>query len=137
MRQEGGRLTFLAAAAIILILDQLTKRIAISSQAFKEGFEIIPGLLWLRTTFNTGAAFSILQNQNTLLAFFTVAVIGIIIYYAMRNEIAGKYSAVSLGLILGGALGNLTDRIISGAVIDFISFPFWPAFNIADSALTL
>ena len=85
---------------------------------------------------NTGAAFGILKNQQLALIFFSIFVIGVICYY--NEEILKKTSdSVLVAALLGGTLGNLIDRIAYGFVIDFLDFQFWPAFNMADSAITI
>lgn len=85
---------------------------------------------------NTGAGFGFLQGQNSALIWLTIAFLGILFYY--YDQIPEKKSIVIfVGLVLGGALGNLIDRIFFGFVKDFISFSFWPSFNIADSAITI
>jgi len=85
---------------------------------------------------NTGAGFGILKGWNTILIFISLIIIGIILFYFDRI-IKEKSIHIPIALILGGAIGNLIDRIFLGYVIDFIDFRIWPAFNIADSCITI
>lgn len=133
---------------ILLILvagiDQLTKYFIQNHMYLYESREMIPGFFNLVFVTNTGAAFSIFADVESparhyfFVAIGVIALIGISVwYYSLRKE--NKYYAVCLGLIAGGALGNLIDRIHIGAVVDFLDFYIkvyhWPAFNVADSAI--
>lgn len=109
---------------IFIILDRITKIWALSIDK-----PINLGILELVYATNTGAGFSILQNQNTMLSWLAVIVLGIIIYY--KNS----FPKIGFIMILAGIIGNLIDRISYGYVIDFINFRFWPVFNIADSLI--
>lgn len=100
----------------IILVDQLTKYFARQSGNYIK---------------NTGAAWGTLQGANIFLAILTIAVI--IFILIKWKELEG----IPISLILGGAVGNLIDRIIFGHVIDFIDFKYWPLFNIADSAITI
>ncbi len=130
----------LAVAAVVLVLDQLTKIWAVD--ALSDGpIVIIEDFLRLRLTHNTGAAFSLFARSGPVLG---LIVIGVIILIVVSLRDAGSLGeAIGLGLVLGGALGNLTDRVfrgdglMDGAVVDFIDFSFFPTFNMADSAVTV
>ena len=134
------RLWALSTAAIVLILDQLTKFWAVNALA--EGpIVLIEDFLQLELTYNTGAAFSIFARSGPVLG---IVVIGVIVLIIVALRDAGNVGeAIGLGLVLGGALGNLTDRIfrgdglIDGAVVDFVDFSFFATFNVADSAVTI
>ena len=134
------RLWALSTAAIVLILDQLTKFWAVNALA--EGpIVLIEDFLQLELTYNTGAAFSIFARSGPVLG---IVVIGVIVLIVVALRDAGNIGeAIGLGLVLGGALGNLTDRIfrgdglIDGAVVDFVDFSFFATFNVADSAVTI
>jgi len=110
---------FYLIALAVIILDQITKFLFTDKH-----FGII------NYTTNTGAAFSILQNYAVLLTIITIIVIGFIIYLYKKN----KNYYLPLSLIIGGAIGNLIDRLFFGFVRDFIDLKVWPIFNIADSA---
>lgn len=98
-----------------------------------------PVNLWffsIAKTRNTGIAWGFLQGSNSILILISIIIIVLIIYYRSQF-IKNNLSLVSSALILGGALGNLADRIFYGSVLDFIDFYFWPVFNVADSAITI
>ncbi|KNF08727.1 lipoprotein signal peptidase LspA [Gottschalkia purinilytica] len=124
-------------AFIIVILDQLTKYYAVSHLAGKEPFIIIKDFFQFSYVENRGAAFGILQEQRLFFIMLTLIVILGIIVYTKINKKLSKASKTSLGMILGGAVGNFIDRLRLGYVIDFIDFKFgkvydFPVFNIAD-----
>ncbi len=124
-----------ALTLIIITLDQATKFL-VSNHSDKLPIEVVKGIFAIALVRNKGAAFGILQNQ---IAFFiSIAVVTItIIIFMLRKNASGALLKVSLALILGGAIGNLIDRIRFGYVIDFLDFKIWPVFNIADSAITI
>jgi signal peptidase II len=122
------------------VIDRVTKVLAESHLQGRPPVELIPGGLQLRFTTNPGGAFGLFGNLSVLFVVFSVVVIAVVIL-ASRN-LPGRLSAVALGLILGGAVGNLTDRLIRGdgfrgEVVDFIDFHVWPVFNAADSAIVI
>lgn len=134
------RLILLAVLATgVLGLDQLTKTIALAELEGREPIELIGGVLSLRLVFNPGAAFGIGQGYTVVLTAVMITVTIVIIRVA-RN-LASTWWAAALGLLLGGALGNLVDRLfrppgpMRGHVIDFLELPNWPVFNLADSAI--
>ena len=122
------------------MFDQLSKTWAVNALA--DGpIVIIEDFLQLRLTYNTGAAFSLFARSGPVLG---IIVIGVIVLIVVSLRDAGNIGeAVGLGLVLGGALGNLTDRMfrgdgfMDGAVVDFIDFSFFPTFNVADTAVTV
>lgn len=122
---------FYAVLLVTVLLDQLSKSIIRIKQP---DIVLIPDILNLTFTTNTGASFGILQGMNAALLLLSIAVIIGIIIYLKKNP---EQLSIPFALILAGALGNSIDRILFGAVTDFISFSFWPAFNIADSAITV
>ncbi|MBI2663691.1 signal peptidase II [Candidatus Woesearchaeota archaeon] len=113
---------------IIVIIDQLTK-------FYSKLFDFSFGFFRLNYVENTGAAFGILKGYNLLLILISIVVLVIISYYLF--VIKNNYAVYGLGFILSGTIGNLIDRIFFGYVRDFIDFGFWPAFNIADSFITI
>ena len=123
--QRKKLLTILIASVSVILIDQLSKILITKN--------IIP----ISYTTNTGAGFGLFQDSNSLLIWLAVIIIGIIIY--LYNKIPEKESLpqISTALIIGGAIGNLIDRIRLGHVIDFIDLKIWPSFNIADSAITI
>jgi len=118
---------FLIALAVV-VLDQLTKNL------INNDIILIKDFLKITFVTNTGSAFGVLQGANYYLIFLSLIVLGAILFYWDKIE---KKEKVFYALITGGIMGNLIDRIIYGFVIDFISFSFWPTFNVADSALTI
>ena len=129
-----------------MLLDQLTKIWITAVFSLHQSLEVIPGLFSLTYLTNTGAAFGFLAGQPTAWrqAFFIVmvlAALGFITYMYRRLRDESGWYEVSLGLIAGGAIGNLIDRLRFGSVIDFLDFYIgshhWPAFNVADSAITV
>ena len=136
--RRAATLLFTTAAAVFA-LDRLTKVWAARALVDRP-IELIPGALTLRYTTNSGGAFSLGQRTPWLFAGATLIVSGLIVLTAFRSRNA--VSAVGLGLVLGGALGNLADRALrgpalSGHVVDFIDLHWWPVFNLADSAIVL
>ncbi|QJT08257.1 signal peptidase II [Oceanidesulfovibrio marinus] len=135
----------LPAAAVVLV-DQLSKQIiAATVQPYAERIAVIPGFFDIVHVHNTGAAFSFLAQGSGWQRWFFVAasVLAIIILAGMiaRTALGQKLTLLTLGLILGGAAGNLVDRLFIGHVIDFIDVYVgsyhWPAFNVADSAISV
>ena len=121
-------------ALIVIILDQIVKYLIKTSFNLNESFILIKSFLKITFITNTGSAFGTLQGSNSYLIFFSLIVLGAILFYWDKIDNKEKIFYV---LIISGIIGNLIDRVIYGFVIDFISFSFWPAFNIADSALTI
>ena len=120
----------------IIILDQLTKFLITKNMTLSQSIPLIQNILHLTYIHNTGATFGMLKGMNLLLIWVSVIVIGGILYN--YNKIPkDKIPQLSLALIIGGAIGNLIDRISLGKVVDFIDFRVWPAFNIADSAISI
>ncbi len=121
----------------ILFLDQLTKFLVVKNLLLNQSIPLIPGIFHLTFIHNRGAAFGILRNQTQLFIFTSIFAV-IFILWGLKNNKDKKRPIynISLSLILGGALGNLIDRLIVGYVIDFLDFRIWPVFNIADSAIT-
>ena len=133
-------------AVAVAIVDQLTKLWIMTTFALHEQQNIIPGVFNLVYVTNTGAAFGFLAGSKNLLrqAFFVaVAIIALIVivfaYGHLKRQ--GRIFVYALGLIAGGAVGNLIDRLRFGSVVDFLDFYLgsyhWPAFNVADSAITV
>jgi signal peptidase II len=139
VRDAAFRLA-LAVGLGVLLVDQLTKNWA--RDAFQDGpVEIIGSWLQFRYSENTGAAFSSFTGSGQTIAIIGVGVIGFIMFLISRTS--RRIELVALGLILGGALGNLVDRIfrgagaLDGAVVDWIDWWFIPTFNVADAALNV
>jgi len=126
----------LIVAALVVTLDQLSK---LWIEANRPQMELLPGFLDLVYVTNHGAAFGLLASHTELLIALGIAgSIAILVFFCYFSP-ANTLGLLSFALILGGAVGNLVDRIRIGFVIDFISFQFvrWPPFNIADAAITV
>ena len=129
---------------IIVFLDQLTKKIILANMMIRDIIEVTFFLDIIHVR-NTGAAFSFLHDAGGWQRYFLVTIsllVSIALPFYIKKNLHQPLLAISLSLILGGAVGNLIDRLFLGYVIDFISFHydktiFWPAFNIADSAITV
>ena len=124
----------LLTVAAVFAADQITK-FAIKA-AFRLG-ESWPaeGLIRITHGSNTGAAFSLLQNQTLFLIFASIIAIGFLVYFYRAYALPRPILRLAIGLQLGGAFGNLFDRVAFGAVTDFIDVGWWPIFNIADSSI--
>jgi len=125
-------------AVTVLAADALTKHLAVAHLG-DEPKEVLGGLLKLHLTRNPGAAFGMAQGMTVL--FTAVAVLVVVVIARISRRLQSTGWAIALGLILGGALGNLADRLfrdpgpLRGRVVDFLELPHWPIFNLADSAI--
>ncbi len=136
----------LLLSALVIILDQLSKMWVVGHFAIFESQVVIPGLFNLTYLTNKGAAFGLLNGnygawrQIFFVVIAVIVLIGMIIAIRRLKE-QDSICAVALGLIAGGAIGNLLDRLRLGSVVDFLDFYYkghhWPAFNVADSAITV
>lgn len=131
-----GWVRLLLVAAAVLAVDQLTKAIVRSSMRLGESRRVIGGLLDITYVHNKGVAFGALAGGGAIVAALTGVALGaIVVYFVMRSRT--EYLWLPVGLLLGGALGNLLDRARDGAVTDFIDPVLWPAFNVADSCIVI
>ena len=142
----GGVFRFGSIAALVVLLDQVSKYWIARQFSLYETLPVLPGFFNLTYLTNTGAAFGLLAGQPAFwrhLFFVAIAVTALVIitvlYFRLRQE--SFFYELGLGLIAGGALGNLVDRVRLGSVVDFLDFYIgsyhWPAFNVADSAITV
>jgi signal peptidase II len=129
----------LAVAAVVYVVDVISKIVVVATLKPDQPVWLISGLLDLNLTRNSGAAFSFGTGQTVV---FTVIAIGVIIFILRTSRrLHSRSWAVTLGLLLGGAAGNLTDRlarspgVFRGEVVDWIQLPHWPVFNVADSCI--
>lgn len=143
---RSGSLRWLALSALIIALDLLSKWFADTNLQMYQQVPIIDGLFSFTLAYNPGAAFSFLANAGGWQRWFFVAIAvgvsGMLVVWLARLPRDKIMEPLALALILGGALGNLYDRIVHGHVVDFILVHwqqswFFPAFNIADSAITV
>jgi signal peptidase II len=125
-------------AALVVVLDQLTKQFFWRNG---QNYTIIDGFLHITLVRNSGAAFGVLQGGRLFFVAASIVAIVLIAYVGWRLPRENRYRRLLLGLILGGALGNLIDRLLFGPVIDFVQIGFrghyWPVFNVADMAVTI
>jgi signal peptidase II len=128
-------LVFFSCSMLIIFLDQLTKYIIKRNLAYPGSIPVLNNFLYISNIRNSGAGFGLLHGQSTLLMWLSLIVIGFIIYYF--DAIKNAYELFFVSLLLGGTIGNFIDRLLFGYVTDFIDFRIWPAFNVADSALTV
>jgi signal peptidase II len=134
-------LALYGTAAAVLALDQLTKQLVVANLAGHPPVNLIGDAVQLRYTTNSGGAFSLLTGAPLFFGIMAMVIIGGIVYASRRAQPMSML--VVLGLILGGALGNLTDRLLRGdgllrgEVVDFIKVGIWPVFNLADSCVVV
>lgn len=133
--RAGGWVRMLAAVVVVVGLDQLSKQIAISAVERGDSVNVFLGLD-IANTRNSGVAFGALQGSGTMVALLIGAALLVLIAYFGVNA-AQPWLWLPAGLLLGGALGNLIDRVHEGSVIDFIDPVAWPAFNLADACIVV
>ena len=130
-----GWLRAIGLGAIVLVLDQITKQIAAAQLATGERVDIALGFQFADVR-NRGVAFGFFgEGEGVLIAVTAGALILVLAFFALDPARPGLW--VGVGLLLGGAIGNLADRIRDGSVIDFLDPPGWPAFNLADVAIVV
>jgi signal peptidase II len=139
-------LTPYALASLVFALDRITKRIIESRMSVFDTYTVIPGFFDIVHARNRGAAFSMFADSTSpwrpfFLIGLSLAALILVAGILRKASNLDKPTAIGLSLILGGALGNVFDRIVSGAVTDFLDFYVgnlhWPAFNVADSAIVI
>ena len=137
-------LRWTSLSAIIIVLDQITKSMATASLELYRPLEILP-VFNLTLAHNTGAAFSFLSDaggwQRWFFSVLAIGVSGVLLVWLKRMDPSERWQAASVSLILGGAIGNVIDRLRLGYVVDFLQLhwddSYFPAFNIADSAISV
>ena len=140
---QGRSLTAVSVgiAALVVLLDLATKRWAVSTLSDGHTVDVI-GSLRFNLTFNSGMAFSQGRGAGPFIGLVALVVIVVLLVSLRRN--GSRLSAVGIGLVIGGAVGNVVDRVfrsgeglLGGAVVDFIDLQWWPVFNVADMAVTI
>jgi len=126
---------FAVVAVVVLAVDRVTKGLVTANVTPGTALSAGPGVQ-IVNTHNSGAAFSLAPNATLFFLVASLVVAGGLLYYVVRNPV-GSALGGTLGLVMGGALGNGYDRLVHGTVTDFIAVFFWPVFNVADSAITL
>ncbi len=146
MTKNSARTLYLLIAMIVVLLDRWTKHVVAQRIPLYSHIQIIPGLFQLTHTENTGAAFSLFADstapwKTALLIGFSVIALIVVSVLLWKNNHAHLATGIGLSLIMGGALGNLWDRLARGRVVDFLLFYVkryqWPVFNLADSAIVI
>jgi len=136
----------LLIAAIVLILDRFSKWVIAKDMAVHENIKVIGGFFYITHVENRGAAFSLFADSPSpwkmgMLVVFSVVALVVVLTLLWRNSHTMATTGFGLALILGGAVGNLWDRLLTGRVVDFLLFYIgsyaWPAFNVADSAIVV
>ena len=139
-------MTFYLIALGVIILDRVTKLAIVQTLRLGQGIPVVPGFFDIVFVLNPGAAFGFLatlsdQVRNPLFILISILAVILILFYHTRYLRSHRLVSVALGLVLGGALGNLIDRLYYGMVVDFLDVhvgPYhWPAFNVADSAISI
>jgi signal peptidase II len=123
----------------VVVVDQLSKALATRYllSLSPDGIHLAGGFVYLRYLENTGVAFGLLQGQGPLLTGLALLVVGILIVYYRYLPRHTWLLQLSLGAILGGAAGNLLDRVRLGYVVDFVDLTYWPIFNLADACICI
>ncbi len=143
---RGNILKLLLVAGVIVVLDQITKAIILSTLPLHQDIMVIPGFFNITHVLNPGGAFGIFASFNaTFRHIFFVGVafmaLGLVFYFYISTPPTHPFLALGFAFIFGGAVGNLIDRIRFGQVVDFLDFYVgqwhWPAFNVADSAISV
>lgn len=124
-----------AVLACVVIADQVTKALVTSSMTLGEERRVLPGIKLVDGR-NTGVAFGQLQGAGAVVTVVIAAAVLALVVYFVRNG-SRPWIWLPTGLLLGGAAGNVVDRVREGSVVDFVKLPHWPAFNVADSAITV
>ena len=132
-------LTFLGLAGLVLVLDQLTKAWLVSFLVPGQSVDVVGDLVRLVHSQNNGGLFGLLHGQALPFGLLSIVVVGLIVAYHARAG-RNQYLSITLGLLLGGALGNLVDRLRIGYVVDFVDAGIgalrWYTFNVADAAIS-
>lgn len=133
LRRSSPRI--LIVALFVVVCDQASKALVVSQMQPGERIEIF-SFVSLERTSNSGIAFGLAGHVPSLVLILLAAAI-VVVLLLLGTQMRWRGSSIAIGLILGGALGNLLDRIFRGSVVDFIDLPHWPTFNLADVAITI
>jgi len=131
----------LASAALVVLLDQVSKALIRSQLALGETIPVLGDLVRLRYVHNAGAAFGLFQGSRIFFIIVSLLSVAVVIYLIVTGRYRFRGSRIAFGLVMGGAIGNLIDRVWMKEVVDFIDVGIgyyrWPTFNVADIGLTL
>ena len=120
----------------VIVTDQITKFVALRFLSHRPTVPILPGVFHLTLVHNSGVAFGLFQGYGLLVTSATMILLIGLFRTTLRSG-QGVLIPVCLGLVLGGAVGNVIDRVRFGGVVDFLDFRVWPVFNVADSCITV
>lgn len=126
----------LGLALAVFVLDQVLKSVVEASMRLGESIPVIPGFLSITHIRNDGGAFGILGGSQLLLLIGSAVAVGVVLWMLLAEQ-RSKLATLACGMILGGAAGNLLDRLTTGEVTDYVHFSFWYVFNAADAAITV
>lgn len=135
--RQGLRPDLLATGAVVAAADQLSKAAVLSHLEFGASVPVLPSVLHLTLWRNTGIAFGLLSGANEVVGLLAVLAAGWLVLHHRRRWHASRTVRVGMGMVLGGAAGNLADRLRYGYVVDFLELPHWPIFNVADACIVL
>ncbi len=140
LRSHKNIVFTIAVVGAVIFLDRISKLFFSNILSPGESIPVLRNIFHFTLVHNTGIAFGLLRNQGIvfiLIPIITLALVVFVIYYFRRNKKTSFLYVLAFSLILGGAIGNLIDRMAFGYVIDFIDFRVWPVFNLADSVITI
>lgn len=136
MSRKTELLVALVLALAVFVLDQGLKAIVQGAMSPGESIPVIPGFLSITYIRNAGGAFGILGGSQVLLLIGSAVAVGVVLWMLIAGQ-RSRLATLACGLILGGAAGNLLDRLTTGEVTDYVHFSFWYVFNAADAAITI
>ena len=146
MSKNSARTIYLFISLIVVLLDRWSKRLVAQRIRMYSHIQVIPGFFRITHTENTGAAFSLFADstapwKTTMLIAFSAIALLVVAVLLWKNDSSHVATGIGLSLIMGGALGNLWDRLVRGRVVDFllvyVKHYEWPVFNLADSAIVI
>ena len=128
---------FVGIAVLVFVLDQLVKYMVRANFSLGESLPVVKGFFHLTYILNPGAAFGIFAHKQFFFVFMAVLFMGVAVYCRKKIAACSFIMRFGIAILVGGAAGNLLDRVLLGAVVDFFDFRIWPVFNIADIAIVL
>ena len=136
MSRKTELLVALVLALAVFVLDQGLKAVVQGAMSPGESIPVIPGFLSITYIRNAGGAFGLLGGSQVLLLIGSAVAVGVVLWMIIAGQ-RSRLATLACGLILGGAAGNLLDRLTTGEVTDYVHFSFWYVFNAADAAITI
>ncbi len=136
MSRRGVTVSAAALALAVFVADQAVKRMVEGSMGLGESIPVVSGVLHITYIENSGGAFGLLEDSPLLLLVGSVVAVGVVLFMLLTQPPSAAMAA-GCGLVLGGAAGNMLDRVVSGSVVDYVDLRVWPIFNIADIGIVL